>query len=139
MRKLLMVLVVAVMAAIGFAEPAQATVNTVDMPFGMAYGNSTTTGTIHFGDGYTASVSGTVHAASGGRSACAYGMNGNVLSNDIRCSSVAYAGGPNTTFGGTLQIPLSGGVVRVYIVMYDENGYALAKEFCTRIGCTRVY
>jgi hypothetical protein len=138
MRKLLMVLVVAVMTAIGFAAPAQATVNTVDMPFGMAYGNSTTTGTIHFTDGYTASVSGTVHAASGGRRVCAYGVNGSTTSGLI-CSPYAYAGGPNTTLIGPLTISKPGGVVGVYITMYDENNSGLAREYCTRSGCTRVY
>ena len=135
MRKALMVMVVAVMAAIGFAAPAQAT---VDMPFSMAYGNSTTSGTIHFTDGYSASVSGAVHAASGSRLVCVWGENGSV-STDAFCSPWANAGGPNQSFSGSLQIALSGGVQRVYITMYDENVTPLAEEFCTRSGCTRLY
>jgi hypothetical protein len=135
MRKALMVMVVAVMAAIGFAAPAQAS---VDMPFGMAYGNSTTSGTIHFTDGYSASVSGAVHAASGSRMVCAWGANGDVETAAF-CSPWAYAGGPNQSFSGSLSIALSGGVQRVYIAMYDENINPLAEEFCTRSGCTRMY
>ncbi|MEU0340395.1 hypothetical protein ABZ092_15855 [Streptomyces bobili] len=138
MRKPLMAIAVAVMAAIGFAAPAQATANTVDMPFGMAYGNSTTTGTIHFTDGYSASVSGTVHAASGARMVCFWGANGNVETSAI-CSQWAYAGGPNQSFSGSLRIALPGGVQRVYIAMYDENVTPLAGEFCTRNGCTRTF
>lgn len=138
MRKPLMVMAVAVMTAIGFAAPAQATVNDVDMPFGMAYGNSTTTGTIHFTDGYSASVSGTVHAASGARRVCAYGVNGSATSGLI-CSPYAYAGGPNQPLSGSLRIALPGGVQRVYITMYNENNAALAQEFCTRNGCTREF
>jgi hypothetical protein len=61
------------MAIIGFAAPTQATVTAVDMPFGMAFGNNTTTGTIHFTDGSTATVTGAVHAASGYRQVCAIG------------------------------------------------------------------
>lgn len=83
-------------------------------------------------------MSGTVHAASGGRRVCVYGVNGSTLSGLI-CSPYAYAGGPNTTLIGSLNIPQPGGVVRVYLTMYDENNSELAQEYCTRIGCTRVY
>ncbi|MEU0404095.1 hypothetical protein ABZ318_28475 [Streptomyces sp. NPDC006197] len=138
MRKPLMVMLVAVMVAIGFAAPAQATANSVDRPFSMNYGNSTTSGTIHFTDGYSASVSGAVHAASGSRMVCAWGANGDVTTGAI-CSPWANAGGPNQAFSGSLQIALSGGVQRVYIAMYDENVTPLAEEFCTRNGCTRLY
>ncbi|MDA5279914.1 hypothetical protein [Streptomyces sp. Isolate_45] len=137
MRKPLMVLAAAGMTAIAFATPAQATVNTVDMPFGMAYGNSTTSGTIHFTDGYSASVSGTVHRASGLRQVCAHGVNGNWRTED-KCSPYATAGEPDQTIRGTMTLDVPGGVQRVYITMYDGNNVELAKEFCTRIGCTRV-
>ncbi|MEV0119107.1 hypothetical protein AB0H77_38655 [Streptomyces sp. NPDC050844] len=136
MRKPLMVMVVALMAAIGFTAPAQATVNDVPMPFGMSYGNSTTTGKINFTDGYSASVSGVVHAASGRRMVCAYGVNGGASTVAV-CSPWAYAGGPNQSFGGPLRIPRPGGVQRVVIMMQDENYTVLAQESCTRNGCTR--
>lgn len=138
MRRLLMAMAVAVMAAIGFAAPAQATVSSVNMPFGMAYGNSTTSGTIHFTDGYSASVSGAVHAASGLRMVCVWGANGDVTT-DAFCSPWAVVGGANQPFSGSLQIALAGGVLRVYIAMYDENGTPVAEEFCTRSGCSRLY
>ncbi|MEU3723227.1 hypothetical protein [Streptomyces sp. NPDC031705] len=137
MRKALMVMSVAVMTAIGFAAPAQAAVNDVDMPFGMAYGNSTTAGTIHFTDGYTATVSGAVHAASGYRRVCAYGANGDARSGLI-CSPYAQAGGADQPLSGSLRIAVPGGVQRVYITMYDGSNARLAEEFCTRNGCTRV-
>jgi hypothetical protein len=138
MRKPLMVMVAAVMAIIGFAAPAQATVTAVDMPFGMAYGNSTTSGTVHFTDGYSATVSGVVHAASGERQICAYGVNG-TLQSEFRCSNFAAAGGPNQSFSLPLSIPAPGGVQRVDITMWDRPGTLLAREFCTRNGCTRVF
>ncbi|MFF8381652.1 hypothetical protein ACF07V_36790 [Streptomyces sp. NPDC015661] len=138
MRKSLMVTVVAVMAAIGFAAPAQATVNSVDRPYSLIYGNSTASGTIHFTDGYSASVSGVVHAASGARMVCAWGENGNVTTGAI-CSPWAYAGGPNQSFSGSLQIALPGGVQGVYIAMYDENVNPLTEKFCTRNSCTLLY
>ncbi|MER5355678.1 hypothetical protein ABT093_35795 [Kitasatospora sp. NPDC002551] len=136
MRKPLMVLAAAATAAIGFAAPAQATVNDVDMPFGMAYGNSTTSGTIHFTDGYTASVTGAVHAASGARRVCVVGVNGGAESATV-CSPWAYAGGANQPLSASLRIAVAGGVQRVYVAMYDENNALLAQEFCTRSGCTR--
>ncbi|MFJ8085262.1 hypothetical protein ACIQ6Y_32180 [Streptomyces sp. NPDC096205] len=137
MRKLLMVMVVALMAAIGFAAPAQAA--PVSMPYGFAYGNSTATGTINFSDGYTASVSGVVHAASGRRQVCATGFNGDVVSDPpVLCSPWAYAGGQNPSWGGPLQIARPGGVLEVYILMYDENDTRLAGVVCTRRGCSRL-
>ncbi|MFJ6793805.1 hypothetical protein [Streptomyces sp. NPDC091268] len=138
MRKPVMVLVAALMTAIGVAGPAQAGVTSVDRPFGMAYGNSTTSGTIHFTDGYTASVAGSVHAASGSRMVCFWGENGTVTT-PAKCSPWAYAGGPNQTFNEPLQLAMSGGVQRVYIAMYDENITPLAEEVCTRKSCTRLY
>lgn len=138
MRKSLMVMVVAVMAAIGFAAPAQATVNSVDRSFSLIYGNSTASGTIHFTDGYSASVSGTVHAASGSRMVCAWGENGKATTSAI-CSPWASAGGPNQSFSGSLQIALSGGVQTVYVAMYDENVNPLTEKSCTRTGCTLLY
>ncbi|WP_411111587.1 hypothetical protein [Streptomyces sp. c-19] len=138
MRKPLMMTVVALMAAIGFAAPAQATVNDVPMPFGMAYGNSTTTGTINFTDGYTASVSATVHAASGSRMFCFWGTNGDVETG-AKCSPWANAGGPNRTYSDSLRIALPGGVQQVHIAMYDENTNPLAGVNCTRTGCYRAF
>ncbi|MET8294335.1 hypothetical protein ABZW02_09740 [Streptomyces sp. NPDC005180] len=139
MRKPLTATAVAVMAAIGLAAPAQATVNSVDRPFSMAYGNSTTSGTIHFTDGYSASLSGAVHAASGSRMVCAWGENGTVTTGNTICSPWANAGGPDRSFSGSLQIELPGGVQRVYIAMYDENGTPRAEQVCSRTSCTRLY
>lgn len=137
MRKTLMVMVAAVMASTGFAAPAQATVTDVNMPFGMAYGNSTTSGTIRFKDGYSAPTYGTVHAASGTRYVCAIGVNGN--EQDGYCSNNAVAGGPDEALNAPLYIPFVGGVQRVEITMWDGLGKALAKASCTRGGCTRVF
>ncbi|GAA1386870.1 hypothetical protein GCM10009639_11200 [Kitasatospora putterlickiae] len=138
MRKPLMVMAAAAFAAIGFTAPAQATVTDVDMPFGMAYGNSTTSGTIHFTDGYTASVSGAVHAASGARQVCVQGVN-NTAATDTVCSPWAYEGGPNQPLSASLRIAAPGGVQRVYIWMVDGGNALLAQEYCTRSGCTRQF
>ncbi|CAM5648955.1 Secreted protein OS=Streptomyces fumanus OX=67302 GN=GCM10018772_35010 PE=4 SV=1 [Streptomyces fumanus] len=63
MRAFTMAVLTAACTAIGSAAgPAYATADDVNMSFGMAYGASTTSGTIHFTDGYTATVSGAVHA-----------------------------------------------------------------------------
>ncbi|MER7708066.1 hypothetical protein ABTX81_34905 [Kitasatospora sp. NPDC097605] len=136
MRKPLMAMAAAAFAVVGFAAPAQATVNDVNMSFGMAYGNSTTSGTIHFTDGYTATVSGAVHAASGARQVCVQGVNGGAQTGVV-CSDWAYAGEANQPLGASLRIAVAGGVQRVYIWMNDEAGALLAQEFCTRNGCTR--
>ncbi|CAM5649044.1 Secreted protein OS=Streptomyces fumanus OX=67302 GN=GCM10018772_35000 PE=4 SV=1 [Streptomyces fumanus] len=64
MRKALLTMATAAVATIGLAAaPAHATASDVNMSFGMSYGASTTSGTIHFTDGYSATVSGAVHAA----------------------------------------------------------------------------
>jgi hypothetical protein len=130
-----MMMVVALMAAIGFAAPAQAV--SVSVSYSFAYGNSTATGTVNFTDGYTASVSGVVHAASGRRQVCATGSNGSVVSDPpVLCSPWAYAGGSNQPWGGSLRIARPGGVVEVYILMYDENDTQLTGVVCTRRGCS---
>lgn len=134
MRKLLMVMVVALMASIGFAAPAQAA--PVPMPFGFSYGNSTATGTINFTDGYTASVSGVLHAASTPRQLCAQGMNGSVSSGRPLCSDWVYGEGSNATLSGSLRIPISGGVQQVTIKMLGTYNELLAWVVCTRGGCT---
>ncbi|MFJ3842334.1 hypothetical protein ACWGHM_30340 [Streptomyces sp. NPDC054904] len=121
MRKLLTVLVVVLMAAIGFAAPAQAA--PVSIPYSFAYGASVANGTVSFTDGYTASVSGVVHAGSGRREVCATGWNGTVASEEV-CSPWAYAGGANQPWSDSMRIPLRGGVIEVIIVMYDENDIA---------------
>ncbi len=136
MRKLLMVMVVALMASIGFAAPAQAA--PVSKPYSFAYGNSTATGTVSFTDGYTASVSGVVHAASGRREVCAVGFNGDVAADQVPCSPWAYAGGPNQPWSGSMRIPLPGGVTRVVILMYDENDNPMDGVVCTRGGCSHL-
>ncbi|MET9468040.1 hypothetical protein ABZY44_25230 [Streptomyces sp. NPDC006544] len=136
MRKLLTVMVVALMAAIGFAAPAQAA--PVSKPYSFAFGASTATGTVSFTDGYTASVSGVVHAASGRRKVCAVGLNGDAVSDEFPCSPWAYAGGPNQPWGGSMRIPLPGGVVQVGIMMYDENMEPLDGVICSRGGCSHL-
>ncbi|MFD8595010.1 hypothetical protein ACFV1L_08420 [Kitasatospora sp. NPDC059646] len=129
----------AITAALGLATvPAHAATTDVNMAFGMSYGNSTTSGTIHFTDGYTATVSGAVHAASGQRRICSEATNGDYYLSGP-CSAWASAGGANQPFTFDLRIALPGGVQRVYLTMYDEGGSGVAREYCTRNGCTRVY
>lgn len=134
MRKLLTVMVVALMAAIGFAAPAQAA--PVSKPYSFAYGASTATGTVNFTDGYTASVSGVVHAASDRRQVCAVGFNGDVAADEVPCSPWTYANGPNQPWGGSMRIPLRGGVVQVVILMYDGDDKPLDGVICSRGGCS---
>ncbi|CAG7658532.1 hypothetical protein [Actinacidiphila bryophytorum] len=135
MRKTFLTTTLAAAAAVGFAAaPAHAAA--VDMPFSMAYGNSQTSGSIHFTSGYTASLSGVVHAASGQRAICADGYNGSVEAGG-GCSDWASAGGPDATLNTSFSINLPGGVQRVVIYMLEEHGDTVASEYCTRSGCTR--
>lgn len=135
MRKPLMVMVAALMAIIGFAAPAQAAVS---RPFSMAYGNSTTSGTINFTDGYSAPTYGTVHAASDSRRVCAVGVNGGAQTKTY-CSAYAVAGGANQPLDAPLRIASQGGVQQVYITMFANATDALAQTVCTRSGCTRQF
>ncbi|MEU5114250.1 hypothetical protein AB0G64_22440 [Streptomyces longwoodensis] len=138
MRKTLLTTTLAAAAALGFAAaPAQAATGDVDRPFAMTYGNSQTSGSIHFTGGYTASLSGVVHAASGQRAICADAYNGSAKEQGY-CSAWAYAGGPDQVLKESFSIPLPGGVQRVVIEMMDENGNIVARESCTRSVCTRL-
>jgi hypothetical protein len=137
MRKSLLATTLAAVAALGFAAaPAHAATGDVSMPFAMTYGNSQTSGSIHFTSGYTASLSGVVHAASGQRAICADAYNGSAKDQGY-CSPWAYAGGPDQVLNESFTIPLPGGVQRVVIEMIDENGNIVASESCTRSVCTR--
>lgn len=137
MRKTLLTTALATAAALGFAAaPAHAATGDVTVPFPMTYGNSQTSGSIHFTSGYTASLSGVVHAASGQRAICANGYNGSVVEGG-GCSDSASAGGPDKTLNASFAINLPGGVQKVVIWMIDEHGDTVASEYCTRSGCTR--
>ena len=137
MRKTLLPTALAAAAALGVtAAPAHAATGAVDMPFAMTYGNSQTSGSVHFTTGYTASFSGVVHAASGQRAICADGFNGSTEAGG-GCSDWASAGGTDATLDTSFTINLPGGVLRVVISMIDESGDTVASEYCTRSGCTR--
>jgi hypothetical protein len=141
MRKTLMRMAAAaavVVATIGLAAAPANAAGPVDMPFGMAYGASTVTGEIHFTVGYSATVTGTVHAVSTIKRACASGINGNFSSNS-ECSDVAQPGHPNVGFSLTLTIQQRGGVQVVFVSMLDfSTGRELAAVQCTRTGCIRI-
>jgi hypothetical protein len=136
MRKILMrmaAVAATVVVAIGLAAaPASAA---VDMPYGMAYGASTSTGTIHFTDGYSATVDGALHAVTTSKYVCVYGYNGE-KSADFKCSDAAYPGGPNVAYHADLRIAVPGGVQRVVVAMFGPT--LLVKVQCTRTGCIRL-
>jgi hypothetical protein len=144
MRRILMktaAVAAAVVAAIGLAATPANAVGPVNVPFGMAYGASTTSGTIHFTVGHSASVNGAVHAVSTPKWICVVGFNGGLSDGDPSdCSATAYPGGPNVGFSFGLRIVAPGGVQRVLVYMYeDSDGYRIAAALrCTRNGCTRI-
>ncbi|MFE1206206.1 hypothetical protein ACFW5V_31470 [Streptomyces sp. NPDC058762] len=121
------------MVALG-AAPAHATASAVYMDFGMSYGATTTSGTIHFTDGYTASVSAAVHAVSGPKRICVTGWNGDAHDGPY-CSAYDEPGGSNQGFSKELRIALPGGVQEVTIFLNSDTA-TLKKEKCTRNGCS---
>jgi hypothetical protein len=144
MRKTLMKIagaVVAVVAATGLAAaPANAAAGSVDMPYGMAYGASTTTGTVHFTIGYSATVTGAVHAVTAPKYICVEGSNGTIHTGYACMPNEAIPGGPNVGYTFDLAIYASGGVQRVDIQMWEiapTEVRLVAKEHCSRTGCTR--
>lgn len=138
MRKTLLTTTIAAAAALGFAAaPAHAATGDVDRPFALIYGNSQASGSIHFTSGYSASLSGVVHAASGKRAICADAYNG-TAHNGGDCSPWAVAGGPDQVLNESFSIPLPGGVQQVVILMMDENGNTVAEQSCYRSYCERV-
>jgi hypothetical protein len=104
----------------------------------MAYGASTTSGTVHFTVGHSASVNGAVHAVSTPKFICVTGHNGR-LEDVGGCSDVAYPGGPNVGFSLGLRIVAGGGVQKVVVYMFEDTGgnRIVAALNCTRNGCTR--
>lgn len=138
MRKTLLATTLAAAAALGFAVPPAHAADDVTVHFAMTYGNSQSSGSVHFTSGYTASVSGVVHAASGGRAICVYGYNGGTETGGI-CSPLAFAGGPDQVLNEPLTIPLPGGVQTVVVDMVDANAKAVASVSCNRWGCVQMF
>lgn len=137
MRKTFLTMTLAAAAVVGFAAgPADAATGDVTVPFAMTYGNSQTSGSIHFTSGYTASFSGVVHAASGQRAICPNAYNGSTGAFGV-CSDWALAGGADILFNESFSISLPGGVRSVVIDMIDLHSKILAQDTCTRSGCTR--
>ncbi|MEU1054527.1 hypothetical protein [Streptomyces sp. NPDC005876] len=135
MRRVLMTVAVTALATISFGTaPAHATASDVNMDFGMSYGATTTSGTIHFTDGYTASVAAAVHAVSGPRQICVTGWNGNTTDGPY-CSAYDQPGGSNQGFSKELRIGLPGGIQEVTIFL-NSDAATLKKERCTRSGCS---
>jgi hypothetical protein len=141
MRKTLMKIagaVVAVVAATGLtAAPANAAAGPVDVPFKLPYGASLSTGTVHFTVGYSATVTGAVHAVTAPKYICVVGSNGSYL--DVDCMpDTAFPGGPNVGYSLGLRIPVPGGVQGVDIQMWEihsDGNYLVATEHCDRGGC----
>lgn len=139
MRKTFLTTTAAAAAVLGFAAaPADAATGDVTVPFAMTYGNSQTSGSIHFTAGYSASVSGVVHAASGVRADCPSASNGGTVVYGS-CSSFAGVGTGDTTLSEDFNIKLPGGVQTIVINLVNENYTVLAQDTCTRSGCHRTY
>lgn len=138
MRKTLLATTLAAAAALGFSVPPAHAADDVTVHFAMTYVNSQSSGSVHFTSGYTASISGVVRAASGGRAICAYGYNGSTETGGV-CSPLAFAGGPDQVLNVALTIPLPGGVQTVVIDMVDANAKVLASDSCNRWGCAQTF
>ena len=142
MRRILMTMamvVAALVAAVGFtATPASAA---VDRPFSMAYGASTTSGTVHFTDGRSASVGGAVHAVTTPKYVCASGANGNL--SDYGCGPITYPGGPNVAYNIGLRIDVRGGVHHVVIdfmeIANTGDHLIVASTYCDRTSCSKLF
>jgi hypothetical protein len=125
----------AVVAVVGLTAAPAIAAGTVNVPFSMAYGASISTGTISFTAGYSATVTGAVHAVSTPKYVCGGGSNGSIETDNL-CSGTAYPGGPNVGFSFPFRIAVSGGVQTVNIALTDADSQTIvASRECTRKGC----
>ncbi|MGW3994100.1 hypothetical protein [Amycolatopsis sp. NPDC004772] len=116
-------------ALLGASAPAEAASTT---NWRIEYGASVTAGTISWTDGRSASVDGTVHAVSGYRETCVWGVNG------TSTTAVACYGanpGKDHPFYHGLTIDKVGGVQLIHISFYDADNHKLGQRGCTRNGC----
>jgi hypothetical protein len=116
----------AMFGAAGVADAATTTAWRIE------YGASVTAGTISWTDGRSASVAGNVHAVSGYRETCVWGVNG-TASTDPAC----YGANPGKDhpFNHVLTIDKVGGVQLIHISFYDNFQHKLGQLRCTRSGC----
>jgi len=126
-----------VITAIGLAAAPANAAGPVDVPFRITYGASVSSGTVHFTVGYSASVTGTVHAVSTKKQVCAEGFNG-ALETGLPCSNFASPDGPNVGFTFPLKISAPGGVNSVAILMFDADVNVTGSVVCDRSGCVSV-
>ncbi|SEF27452.1 hypothetical protein SAMN05421837_103860 [Amycolatopsis pretoriensis] len=99
----------------------------------LTYGASKAVGTIAWGDGRTAGVSGTIHAVSGFRQVCFWGINGGTSTPDTPCW--ATFPGVDTPFSDSLTINVPGGVNTIYLNFSDQYHHEFDQQRCTRSGC----
>ncbi|MFI5591476.1 hypothetical protein ACIA5G_40945 [Amycolatopsis sp. NPDC051758] len=116
----------AMFGATGVADAATTTAWRIE------YGASVTAGTISWTDGRSASVDGNVHAVSGYRETCVWGVNG-TSTTEVAC----YGANPGKDhpFYHLLTINKVGGVQLIHISFYDEFNHKLGQRGCTRSGC----
>ncbi|UOZ07822.1 hypothetical protein [Amycolatopsis sp. WQ 127309] len=118
-----------VAAMFGSAAVADAAVTT---PWRIEYGASVAAGTIGWSDGRSATVSGTIHAVSGYREVCVWGVNGTSTS-PVECD--ATFPGVDPSFSEVLTINKVGGVQVIYIHLSDQYDHDFGQLRCTRAGC----
>jgi hypothetical protein len=99
----------------------------------LVYGASKAVGTIVWGDGRSATVSGTVHAVSGFRQVCFWGVNGSTSTDETPCWGTFP--GVDTPFSDSLTINVPGGVQTIYLNFSDQYHHEYDQQRCTRSGC----
>jgi hypothetical protein len=100
----------------------------------MTFGASKTTATITWTGGRTVYVSGAIHAVSGQRRVCYWGVNGSTDSGNAKCQT-AEAGQTVTWHDDPLTIDLPGGVQKIYAIMYIDGYNPVHQVWCTRSTC----
>lgn len=117
---------------LGTTVTADAAVTT---PWRMTYGATLAAGSISWGDGRSATVSGSLHAVSGTREVCSWGVNGTDTS-PVKCTRAV--AGTNATISHGHTIDKVGGVQLIYINL-SAGTTDLHQLACTRSGCTQQY
>lgn len=124
----------AVAAAVGTLLTGTTAAQAAGTGWTMTYGATQTKGAVTWTGGRTIYISGSLHAASGLRRVCYWGVNGNYDTGNAKCHA-ANAGETVTWQDDPLSINIPGGVQKVYAVLYIEDYVGVHQVWCTRASC----
>ncbi|GAA3683802.1 hypothetical protein GCM10022224_055490 [Nonomuraea antimicrobica] len=120
------------------AGTAGAQMDVSESSFYVSYGNTVVRGSVKWGSGYSATITGSLKAASNGRIACVQGYTGRWTYETSEWCTRQLLAGQSESFNWTLNLPYAGGVQHLYVrlrateVSNDWDDMVVGADYCNR-------